>query len=204
MDPSPDRELLRKLSEEMHAADDADEIGYVRHLCELILEERPKHTPTLLLHARNLMLLSQYDEAAKLLERIEATILPEHQHMLHSCRGHLAQHRGYFAEADACFMKAHELAPREARYLIYAGSAAFGRGDIERAEHLTRRATECPEGCIEEAWFNLGGSLLSQKRYQEAKKCYQRALELDPDYDIAMARLVDVNKILRMIYESGE
>ena len=63
---------------------------------------------------------------------------------------------------------------------------------------------ESPRGCIDEAYFNLGGYLLSLKRYSEAKECYQKAIELDPDYDIAYKRLADVNRTLRHINEHGE
>lgn len=94
-------------------------------------------------------------------------------------------------------MQAHQLDPDDATYLIYAASAAFRRGDIERAESLARQATGCTDGSIDEAWFNLGGYLLSAKRYSEAADCYRRALEIDPDYDIAHERLRDVELILK-------
>jgi tetratricopeptide (TPR) repeat protein len=35
------------------------------------------------------------------------------------------------------------------------------------------------------------------QRYQEAGDCYRKALELDPDYEIAKERLNDVELILR-------
>ena len=111
-------------------------------------------------------------------------------------RGHLLLHKGHFADAKAKYLDAYDLEPDEATWLIFAASAAFHLGDIEGAEQLARRATECSEGCIDEAWFNLGGYLLSQKRYEEARDCYRRALAIDPDYEIAKKRLSDVDKIL--------
>ena len=82
--------------------------------------------------------------------------------------------------------------------MIFAASAAFHPGDIEGAGQLTRRATECSEGCIDGAGLNTGGYLLSQKRYEESRDCYRRALVIDPDYQIAKKHLVDVTKILPM------
>lgn len=112
-------------------------------------------------------------------------------------RGHLLEARGDFLGAEQLFMQAHQLDPDDATCLIYAGSVAFRRGDIGRAEALARQATECSDGCIDEAWFNLGGYLLSAKRYSEAADCYRRALDIDPNYDIARERLSDVGLILK-------
>ena len=44
---------------------------------------------------------------------------------------------------------------------------------------------------------DLGGNLLSSKRYLEAAECYRRALAIDPDYEAACERLSDVELILK-------
>jgi tetratricopeptide (TPR) repeat protein len=111
-------------------------------------------------------------------------------------RGHLLEARGDFLNAERLFLEAHHLDPSDATYLIYAGSVAFRRGDIDRAQKLASKATDCTEGCVEEAWFNLGGHLLSEKRYHDAADCYRKALEIDPDYQIARQRLEDVELII--------
>jgi len=58
-----------------------------------------------------------------------------------------------------------------------------------------RRALQCPEGCLDEAYFNLGGYLLRQGNYEEARDCYLKALEIDPEYTLAIKRLADVERI---------
>jgi tetratricopeptide (TPR) repeat protein len=107
-------------------------------------------------------------------------------------RGHLQQAKGDLVGAETQFLISHELDPDDATYLIYAGGAAFARGDIQRAEEHARAASKCPEGRIDEAYFNLGGYLLAQKRYSEARTCYIKALEIDPEYAIARSRLKDL------------
>jgi tetratricopeptide (TPR) repeat protein len=102
---------------------------------------------------------------------------------------------GAYAEAESLFLAAHELDPSDATYLIYAFSAASARGDLSRAEELIRRALECQEGCLDEAYFNLGGCLLRKKQYEEARRCYVQALEIDPDYEIAKKRLADLDAL---------
>ncbi len=200
MSERPNEELLDELSR----ADEEGDVGYVRYLCEWVLEKHPNDWPTLLQHASNLILLAQYGLAVEALQRAENYIPEECRHLLCSRRADIAEAKGQFAEAEALYWKAHEYAPDEAMYMIFAGAVAFRDGRISRAEELARRATECPKGCLEEAWFNLGGYLLSQKRYSEAKQCYQKAIELDPGYDVAFQRLADVNRTLRYIYGRGE
>ncbi|HEU0039702.1 MAG TPA: tetratricopeptide repeat protein, partial [Verrucomicrobiae bacterium] len=60
-----------------------------------------------------------------------------------------------------------------------------------------RSALKCSEGCIEEAYFNLGGVLLAHRRYEEAIECYRKALNIDPKYGIAKKRLRDAELALR-------
>ena len=55
---------------------------------------------------------------------------------------------------------------------------------------------QCEGGPVDEALFNLGGVLLAVGRFQEAADCYERALEIDPEYEIAKERLEDVRLIL--------
>ena len=179
------------------SADRKDQIGYTRHLCELYLQDHPDHVPTLIRYACNLISLAQYSAAEAALDHALAIVPQKWLHLVLAQRGHLVEAQGDFHRAGEIFMEAHKLDPDDATYLIYAGSVAFRRGDIGRAEALARQATACSEGCIDEAWFNLGGYLLSTKRYREAVECYHRALAIDPEYKIAQARLNDVELILQ-------
>lgn len=185
------------LYQAMCSADEGDKIGYARHLCERYLQDHPDHVPTLIRYASNLISLAQYSAAQAALDRAQLIVPKERLHLVIARRGHLLGAQGDFLGAEELFMQAHELEPDDATYLIYAGSVAFRRGDIGRAQALARQATGCANGCIDEAWFNLGGYLLSAKRYCEAADCYRRALDIDPDYDIARDRLNDVELILK-------
>ena len=180
----------------MQSADQKDQIGYARHLCERYLLDHPDHVPTLIRYARNLISLAQYSGAQAALDHAQPITPKERLPLVIAQRGHLLEAQGDFVGAEELFMKAHELVPDDATYLIYAGSVAFRRGDINRAEALVRQATGCSDGCIDEAWFNLGGYLLSAKRYRDAADCYRRAIVIDPEYDIARERLSDVELIL--------
>lgn len=190
--------MLRAIAD----ADENDEIAYTRHLCERFLKEEPNHAATLIRYARNLISLAQYSAAKEAIDRAELFAPKGRMDLVVTQRGHLLKAQGEFESAEEEFMRAHQMHPETASHLIYAASVAFRRGDLERAEALARKATGCTEGCIDEAWFNLGGYLLSSKRYREAKECYCRALKIDPEYEIAKKRLKDVELIL-MDIDSG-
>jgi len=191
--PSP--EFKARLSA-LAAADEKDQIGFTLYLCERLLKDHPDHVPTLIRYACNLIAVAQYDSAEAALDRAQSVVPPKRLHLVLAQRGHLLEAKGDYSNAEGLFMEAHRLDPTDATYLIYAGSVAFRSGNIDRAQKLASRATDCSEGCIEEAWFNLGGYLLSDKRYQDAADCYRKALEIDPHYDIAKQRLEDVELII--------
>ncbi len=189
----PDDELL----EALQLVDENGQIGYTRYLCERYLQDHPDHLPTLIRYACSLVSLAQYSVAQSALDHAQAIAPKKRLHLVLAQRGHLLEAQGDFSGAEEMFMHAHKLDPGDATYLIYAGSVAFRRGDVERAQNLARQASECPEGCIDEAFFNLGGYFLSARRYREAADCYRKALEIDPDYELAKERLSDVELILR-------
>lgn len=189
MDPKGQFQAIRE-------ADQNDQTGYVRHLCERFLQEHPDHGPALLRYSRNLISLGVYAEAQGALDHAEKVVPPQRLHLVVALRGHLLEAQGRFGEAEEKFLEAHRLDPDDATYLIYAGVVASRRGDLELALDLHTRASRCPEGCIDEAHFNRGGKLLALKRYEEAAEAFREALRLDPDYEIAKERLEDVERIL--------
>lgn len=178
------------------AADEKGQIGYTRYLCERFLEDHPDHGPTLIRYASSLISLAQYDAAEAALDLAQSKVPAKYLHLVLAQRGHLLEAKGDFPNAERLFMEAHRLDPIDANYLIYAAAVAFRRGDIDSAQKLASQATDCTDGCIDEAWFNLGGHFLSDKRYRDAADCYRKALEIDPDYQIARERLEDVELII--------
>ncbi len=181
----------RELPDALDKAEEAGHVASVRQLCEAFLFQRPDHGPTLVRYARALIDLALYDEAAVVLDRAEAVVPGEWRHLILAQRGHRLERMGNFSASEELYLKAHELDPENATHLVYAASVAFRRGDLHRAEELARKATSCREGSFEEAYCNLGGYLLTQRRYMEARDCYLRALEIDPAYAIAKKNLAD-------------
>jgi tetratricopeptide (TPR) repeat protein len=182
--------------EAIMSAHQDDKWGYARFLCERYLADHPEHGPTLIRYANCLITLAQYSKAEAVLDRAQGVVPPEMEKLVLAQRGHLLKAKGDFITAEKCYLRAHVLDPDDATYLIFAGSAAYDRGDIALAEIHAGSAIKCREGAIDEAYFNLGGCLLSSQHYLEAAECYRKALEIDPDYEIAKERLADVELVI--------
>lgn len=186
------------LWQDICTAFDARQYGIVRVLCERYLQAEPENGAALLRLAVSLTALHQYDEAGNALEQALAATPEQHRHLVLAQRARLHQARGEFTAAEQVFAEAHDLTPQDATYLIYAGVAAMGRGDLAKAEALFTRAVECPEGALHEAHLNLGVVMLVQRRYEEAAACLRRALNVNPAYERASRVLAEVEKILAL------
>jgi tetratricopeptide (TPR) repeat protein len=177
-------------------ADRAGHVAYCRELCETFLRELPDHWPALVSLASQLTALHLYRESESAIDRAAKVVSANQRHWVQAELGHLLRARGRFVDAEVAFLQAHESDPDDAGYLIFAGSAAANQGEIERAlEHYTK-ATQCRDGYVDEAHFNRGGKLLALKRYQEAAEAYREALRIDPDYELAKRRLLDIELLL--------
>jgi tetratricopeptide (TPR) repeat protein len=67
------------------------------------------------------------------------------------------------------------------------------------AERLFRNATELDseydEDDLDEAWHMLGVSLLAQERLEEAAEAFQRALEVNPQYELSRIQLEGLKQV---------
>jgi tetratricopeptide (TPR) repeat protein len=181
--------------------DEADKLelhGLSRELTQRQLEAHPDDYRLLLDLATHEMTFCCYEEAKAAIDHAERVCPPKAMKWVLARRGHLSEGLGDRDASIRYHLAAHELDPEEATYLIYAGSVSFKAGDTDRAIEFATRATQCAKGCIDEAYFNLGGYLLAMRRYSEAQDCYRRALEIDPNYRIAQTRLEDVSRILAL------
>src|SRR5262249_13014750 len=112
---------------------------------------------------------------------------------------HLYQARGEYARATEWFGKAIEAAPADTQGYIYQGGVLTLQGCLCEAEDVYRKATEnCYEGCLDEAFLNLGLVLRAQDRFEEAAECFREAIHRDPGYRAARRALRDVERCLKL------
>jgi len=122
----------------------------------------------------------------------------ELRHLIFWQFGHLEEARGNLRHAINWHRKVARLKPDEASSYIYCGLIFKSQGKLKQAEKQYRRALECRDGMLDEAWFNLGGALLTQRRLEEARDCYLKAIGIDPKYTIAKQRLKDVEQAIQL------
>jgi tetratricopeptide (TPR) repeat protein len=186
---------------QIRLADDRGQTAVVVELCKKHLRKFPKHGPAWLWFGMSQISLARYAEAEKAIRRA-ITFCPKNKsHGSYAQMGHLFQAKGDFEQSALWYRKAIKHKPHDATYRIFLGSNLFKRGLLKQSAVCYRRALKCSEGCLEEAYFNLGGILLGQRNYSEAIKCYQEALKIDPKYKIAKERLDDAQLAL-LIAES--
>jgi len=121
---------------------------------------------------------------------------PEKQYMVHRELGHVCRWSGEITEAEEHYRNVIASRPEDAAGYIYLGAMLSALGRLDAAQEQHRRATECSEGAIDEAYLNLALVLRAKGAYAEAKECLERALALDPDYTEAATALGDLESVL--------
>ena len=104
--------------------------------------------------------------------------------------GHWAQDEGNWEEAELCYRKAFELAGGHYGYCL--GTALNFLGRFEESRPILHEQAENfqPDAM---SWFQLGVANGNTGRSVEAIAAYEKAMELDPEYDLAMFNLGGVH-----------
>ena len=182
------QELKTRLDE----AIEEDRVFHSIWLAEQLIDANAATFRIYMLYASNLTAAGRYDNAATALADAEAVAHEDQIPLILGQKGRIERQRGNLYAAIDLWEKAHSLEPSNAAWPIFAASAMFRSGDVEGAEKMARVATTCTTGCVDEAWFNLGSYLAAQQRYEEAWDSNEKALELDPEYEHAIARRADL------------
>ena len=168
-------------------------------LARTYLASHPKSWDVLYYYGCSLYELARYTEALAALRRAARLCPPTVLHIVHSHFGHLHKRRGAFRIAERWYRRAVERCPGDATYHIFLGALLARSGRLQEAAAIHRRATRCKEGCIDEAFFNLGLVLRALECYSDARKCFRRALAIDPKYKSAREELSDVEHVIEKI-----
>lgn len=139
-------------------------------------------------YARNLIGIGRYEDASSALDQAQQLGSEKRLPWIIHRRALIEKGRGNFEKAIELWKTAHSHKPNEATFPIYAGTIAFRLGRLSEAEGFARVGTTCEEGFPDEAWYNLGGYLAAQQRYDESLMCYEKAIEIDRDYKLALRR----------------
>lgn len=192
-------EPLRELRRLLKAEDNGDHVAATVVLARKILEIKPDDASTLCRLGKALTAMANYAEAEEVLNRALHHVDEQHRNCVYTQLGHLFHFRGSYAVAVEWFKKVVELSPDDASGHIFLGGSLARQGKLIEAEAVHRRATECSDGCVDEAYLNLGLILRSQGRLMESKESFEKALELDPTYEEARDAIEDTTRALQYL-----
>lgn len=121
------------------------------------------------------------------------TILPIARHRrIFDALAALEVHAANYAAAEEYCRRVIALAPDHASAYIYLGVCYKSTDRPADAEAQFRRATECTDGAIDEAWYNLGRVQTELGRTLDAEASYRHALAIDPEYEFAREALASL------------
>ncbi|WP_165067047.1 tetratricopeptide repeat protein [Paludisphaera rhizosphaerae] len=162
-----------------------------------LTSRHPECGPAWKLLGTALIALARYDEAEEAIRRATALCPTDRLWIPLAEMGHLHKARGDYETAASWYRRAIDTAPDEAGARIYLGGVLAQAGKLDEAEAAHRAATTCERGCRDEAFLNLGLVLRALDRPEEAARCFEEALRLDPRYLPAKQALRDVLQAMR-------
>jgi tetratricopeptide (TPR) repeat protein len=140
--------------------------------------------------------LARYEEAEQAFAKAIDFCPAEKRQVPFSQMGHLFREAGDYDQAAGWYRKVIAADPGNAAGHIFLGAVLAKQGRFHEAEAEHRAAIACPEGCIDEAYLNLGFVLRARERFAEAAECFREAIRLDPEYRPARRALRDVERCL--------
>ena len=192
--------MSKETWDEIQEAHDKGEWASLLELCLLHLKREPTHLEARIPQAIALRHLNQFQEAAALLQET-----CDHESASPKCKYHCQcelaltfEQMGKFDEARKSYQSAHELFPTKTVPIIYRGVMELRIGDFAAARDWLFSALDCPEGDFDEAHFNIGSAYLSEQNYLKAIEHYQKAITIDPDYNLAWEFLADAKRALEI------
>lgn len=196
---APPDPQLRRLLRELRRVDRADMVASTALLALEVLRRRPRRGNAWAQLGDNLRALGIYPVAERALRRALRLAPKPMRHWVMGRLAKLYEQRGDTTAAIRWFRKAIAAAPGEASWRIQLGGLLATRGRLADAAECHRRATRCREGCIDEAWLNLGLVRRGQYRFREAARCFRKALERTKNYREAKLGLRDVEYAMTIL-----
>jgi len=146
--------------------------------------------------ARGLHRLDRFPEARAVAERIPPDDRKAGTRLALSSAARAAAAMGDLEDARNLMERAIELSPMITEPYVILGAVLLDRGRFEEAEAALRRGMTFEEPNQDELFYNLARTLRGQRRYEEAVEFYERALELDPEYELVRTPLEDVKRVI--------
>jgi tetratricopeptide (TPR) repeat protein len=136
-----------------------------------------------------------FSAASSALQKARKHIPADKRHFALQSTGHLWKAQGRLRRAEHWYRKALELGSKDGS-LIYLAVCVQIQGRVNEALALFRRAARLKNDSTDEAWYNIGSILLYRGRYHDAIKAFDRAIDIDPKYQVAIKKRKEARLLL--------
>ena len=187
----------KKIWDKMMDEWDSKNVSCHRHYAKLYTAKYPNDMFGWVALADALSIIARYGDAREALKKAEILSSKDHQHIVCHQIDHHYREKGDHLRAEKWYRKAVE-ANGNTRNLIFLGACLAKQGRFSEAKKCQRKAIKIASDSPDEAYYNLGLILRAEERYEEACNCFDKALELDPDYTVAKEARSDVLKVLHL------
>ena len=162
----------------------------------LYLAEFPDEPIALTMIGQAYCSVARFEEATSAYERALTTCAPERRARLLSLLGDVHQAKSDTSAAELFYRRASLESPDDASALIYWGGMLAKNGRLEEGEAILRRAIACTDGCLDEAYLNLGFVLRARGEYLQALDAFREAFRIDSTDQDSLDAILDMESVL--------
>ena len=179
----------------------SDQPATRREVALIELRRRPRDSSALAALTSGLIDLALYDKARVAVKRLD-TLLRNDPYPLYVRRGLYHHAIGELTHAERWYRMAAAIEPAA---LVFLGAVLARQGRLAEALECHRRASRAPASerlAKDEAYFNCGLILRARRRYRDALRAFERAIDLDPKYALALEARADVRAAMKVTVPS--
>jgi len=140
--------------------------------------------------------MARYEEARKAYDKCARLCDPDMRDRPYFWKGDLYEKQGKLPLAENWYRRSLKVNSKNADCWGFLGSILARRGCYGEAKDAWRKVIRLSTGATDEAHLNLGLILRAERRYKEALKHAEKAIELDPKYKEAKLLKKDLLKVL--------
>lgn len=167
------------------------------YLAEFYTKEFPDDHFGWLVLADGLIGISSFETAAEALRNALRICPKAHRGLVYSKAGKFYREKGSLIRAEKWYRKAVALEASQ-EHLVFLGSCLAKQGRYDEAIKAHQQAVTIAPDTADEAYFNLGLVHRADKNYLDALRNFEKAIELDPEYDKAIVAVLDIRKLLQL------
>jgi tetratricopeptide (TPR) repeat protein len=185
----------KKLWKQLMAAWHSEHVACRRYLAGLYTERYPNDMYGWIVLGDVLGSFAQYQEARLALGTALRKADETNRESVFYHIGHLYRDKGDYRRAETWYRRAVELRATT-NNLVFLGACLARQGKYSEAKQFHQQAIDLNTENPDEAYFNLGLIFRAEGNYQEALKSFERAIEHDPDYALAIEAKEDILTLL--------